>query len=386
MGGSKTKSTTNQQTTAEIPQEIRDRGTKITTAAMDTYFDPAKKYQPFSYGDYADVGKDTTGQLNNWHSKAGADIDAARSSYQPYINRADQTATQGAANNQASMVDGPNFNSAAVEKFMNPYSQFVIDRGLSDIGRAMNSQRLENQSRAAVAGAFGGARHGVIDAESQRTAADTAQNFVGQQLNTGYDKAVNQYNTDYGQGLQANAQNNASKQQNWNQAAALSQIYSNLGNQKQAQQLAGSKAAMDYGNLRMAQEQAQKDNAYEKGYLDKRDYPMQIYRELAGLNAMQPVNRTSTTTGTSTQKSSGGWVGPALGALGAFMSDETAKEDIKPISAEKVLEAYAKIEAEEFSRCGQGGKVDVHARDISRSALGARAKRCPGLRFVRCPI
>ena len=335
MGGSKTTNTTNQSTESKIPIEIRNRGTAISNAAMNTYFDPRKKFEPYKYDNYSDVGKSTTGQLNDYHTQAGQNYTDAGSSYQPYIDRADQTATGANADNQAS---GPNYNWSNVSQFMSPFQQGVIDQGVTEIGRDLTDQRLQNQSRAAQAGAFGGARHGVVDSESQRTAANTLSNFVGQQLNTGFDKAVDQYNTDFSQG-------NAAKAQNFSQANSLAQLLANLGQQKQTQQIAAGDAQLKFGNVKTAQEQAQKDNAYEKGYLDKRSYPMEIYERLAAINAMQPINRTSTTTGTNTSKESGGWLGPVLGAVGniAMASDERAKENIEDVDPEKILGAFSEI-------------------------------------------
>lgn len=347
MGGS--KQSTNQKTTTEIPAEIRERGTQISSAAMGSYFDPDRKYQPYKYSDYSNVGADTTGQLNPWHTKSGANINSASTNYQPYIDRADQTATAGHSQNQAGMVDGPNYNWQTIQGFMNPFTQGVIDQGVTEINRDLGDQRIKNQSAAALAGAFGGARHGVIDAESQRTAASTLQNFVGTQLNTGFNQAVNQYNTDYGQKLAATELNNKAKGQNFSQAQSLAQLLANLGQQKQTQTLAASKAQMDMGNTVMAQEQAQKDNAYEKGYRDRREYPMDIYERLAAINAMQPVNRTSTTTGST--KSGGGWLGPLIGSVGSVIaaSDERAKEHIEDVDPEEILGAFSKVEPKRYT-------------------------------------
>ena len=352
MGGGKTTTTNVSKT--EIPAEIRERGTTITNAAMGNYFDPASKYTSFTSSDpnfasYNQVGQNTTGQLNDYHTQAGQNFTDAGSSYQPYIQRADQTATQANAGNQATGVNGPNYSLGNISQYMNPFAQGVIDQGVTEIGRNLTNQRLQNQSSAAQAGAFGGARHGVIDSESQRTAANTLQNFVGQQLNTGFNQAVGQYNTDFGQNLQANAANNAAKAQNFGQAQSLSQILANLGQQNQQQQLAAGNAQLNLGNVMTAQDQAQKDNAYEKGYIDQRGYPMDIYERLAAINAMQPVNRTSTSTGT--QKTSGGWLGPAIGAVGSMIaaSDERAKENIADVDPEEVLGAFAQVKPKSYT-------------------------------------
>lgn len=358
MGGSKTSTSTTQKTT--IPKEIRQRGTKITNAAMNEYFDPASKYQTYDYGNYSQVGQDTTGQLNSYHTDAGNQINNANAqygqsanNYQPYIGGANNAAAT-ANSFQATGVNGPNFTDQNLQRFMNPYTQNVIDQGVRQIGDAMNTQRLNDQSRAATAGAFGGARHGVLDSLNAQNAMTSLNDFVGTQLARGYDQAVNQYNTDFSQGLQANAQNNAAAGQNYTQNLGYANYLGNMGKQVQDQSIAagnamlqGSDASMKLGNIITAQEQAQKDAAYEKGYLDKRNYPMEIYERLAGMNAMQPVNRTSTSSGTQSQ--SGGWLGPALGAVGSILgSDERIKENVSERDPEQVLGAFAAVRPVEY--------------------------------------
>lgn len=351
MGGSKSKSSS--KTTTEIPAEIRERGTKITNAAMGTYFDPAQKYESFDYNNYSGVGQDLTGQLNERHDAAGNAITGANgafqqagSSYQPYFGRADTTMGTAASENQ---VSGPNFTAQNLERFQNPYQQNVIDQGVRQISDNMTQGRLQNQSRAALAGAFGGSRHGVIDAEGQKNAMSEMSDFIGSQLAQGYDKSVQQYNTDFTQDMQA-------KGQNFNQGVTTANFLQNLGKETQGAQIAagdaqlrGADADMKLGNIQTAQEEAQKQNAYEYGYKDKRDYPMEVYERLAAMNAMQPVNRTSTSTGT--QKSSGGWLGPALQAAGsvAMMSDEDMKEDIRERDPEEALGAFAKMRTTKYT-------------------------------------
>lgn len=369
MGGSKT---TNSSSTA-IPAEIRERGTKITNAAMGTYFDPAKNYQTYDPSKYAGVGEATTGQLNNYHTQAGSDIGQAGNqvgqatgafqqagqSYQPYFGRADNTMTA-ASGNTAGTVSGPNFTSENLQRFQNPYQQNVIDVGVRQIMDNMTQGRLQNQSRAALAGAFGGSRHGVIDAMGQQNAMQTMSDFVGSQLASGYDKAVNQYNTDFSQGVQAQQLNNQAAGQNFNQGWQTANFLKDLGKSNLDAGIATGDAMlrgaqgnmqvadanMKLGNIYTAQDEAEKTNAYEKGYLDKRNYPMDVYERLAAMNAMQPVNRTTT----GTQKTSGGWLGPALGAVGSLMgSDERIKEDVHERNPEDALKAFGKMGAFTYS-------------------------------------
>lgn len=354
MGGTKTK--TAQTTKTEIPAEIRERGTAISNAAMGQYFDPAKKYTDFNssdpnYQNYQSVGQNTTGQLNQYNQAGGTasqQYNNAATGYQGYFNAANQGLNTANQNNQAGQVSGPNYNSANIQNFMNPYQQNVIDQGVRQIGEGINSQRLNNQSRAAQAGAFGGARHGVVDAEAQKTGAQSLSDFVGTQLSQGFNQAVNQYNTNFGQGLQATNQNNQAKAQNFNQQNSLSQLLYNMGNSDSQNQLAAGNANLNLGNVITQQEQAQKDNAYNKGYIDRRDRPIDIYDRLMGINSMQPINRTSTSTGTQSQ--SGGWLGPALGAAGSiFASDERAKENIEDVDPEAVLGAFSQVSPKTYT-------------------------------------
>lgn len=337
MGGSKTTTST------KIPLEIRQRGSQITKAAMGEYFDPAARYQNYNYGDHAQTGRDTTGQMNGYHSAAGNQYTQAATGYQPYLSGANNAASA-AQGNTAGTYAGPNFTNENIQRFQNPYNQNVIDAGVRQIGEAMTQGRLDNQSRAAMAGAFGGTRHAVLDSLNQQNAMTNLSDFIGTHLAKGYDNAVNQYNTDYSQGLQAQQLNNQASGQNFSQGMDYAKFLQGMGQQSQSQALASGKAFTDLGNIYTAQEQAQKDNAYEKGYLDRRNYPMEIYERLAAINAMQPVNRTSTSS------QSGGWLGPAIGAVGSIMgSDVNMKENVVERDPEDVLGAFSEVKPYEYT-------------------------------------
>lgn len=362
MGGSKSSTTT------KIPKEVRQRGTKITNAAMGSYFDPGQRYTGFNYGgqgatgpvpsgteagnyDWSGVGQATTGQLNGYHQMAGQQIQNAGTNYQPYYNSAGQAAST-AQGNTAGTINAPDFSQESLSKFFNPYQQNVIDQGIRQIGEAMTQRRLEDQSRAGLAGAFGGTRHAVLDNLNASSAMQTLSDFVGSQLASGYGQAVNQYNTDYGQQLSALNANNAAAGQNYSQGMQYANFLQGLGGAEQEAALRSAEAAKNLGNIYTAQDEAQKQNAYQYGYLDARNYPLEVYERLAGINAAQPVNRTSTTS------QSGGWLGPAIGAVGSIMaSDETAKEDIRDRDPEEVLGAFAQVRPKTYAYTDEARKA-----------------------------
>ena len=373
MGGSSTtvQSDSKSKQTTQIPAEIRKRGTQISKGAMNHYFDPAKKYQGFDYGKYAQEGQDMTGQLNQYHQQAGQNLANAGGSYQNASQAAANQVTDSRNANQAGNFQGDQYNSQNLQQYMNPYTQNVIDQGVRQIGDQMNQGRLNNQSRAAQAGAFGGARHGVLDSLNQQNAMQTMSDFVGNQMAQNYGQAQNQFNTNFGQGLQEQNQNNQAAQQNFNMDQSLAQIYQNLGQQDFQNQNTLAQANTNLGNIYTAQEQAQKDNAY-KAYDRYQEKPMELYERLAAINAMQPHNRTTigTSSGSSTQGQSGGWLGPAIGAaanIGMAFSDERTKENVEEIDAEKTLSAFAAVPPKEYE----------YKEEISRAHpnLAARGRR-----------
>lgn len=88
--------------------------------------------------------------------------------------------------------------ASGISTYMNPYTSEVIDRSVSDVGRLTQQQQQQNAANAARAGAFGGSRHGLVEAttnaEAQRNMGDLASNLrMG-----GFNTAANLANQDIG--------------------------------------------------------------------------------------------------------------------------------------------------------------------------------------------
>lgn len=102
----------------------------------------------------------------------------------------------GAATQGLTDVMGSQFDTAAINKYMNPYLQASLNPQLEEARRQADITRMQNASRLAQAGAFGGSRQAIMDAETQRNLGTTLANITGTGYNTAYDKAVAQYNAD----------------------------------------------------------------------------------------------------------------------------------------------------------------------------------------------
>lgn len=88
---------------------------------------------------------------------------------------------------------GPN-----IGQFANPFQQQVINRTMGDIGSAQQMAMNQLGQQASAAGAFGGSRHGVAEAQTNagfmKQLADTSANLNMQGFNTALGAAQNQQN------------------------------------------------------------------------------------------------------------------------------------------------------------------------------------------------
>lgn len=88
--------------------------------------------------------------------------------------------------------------ASGISTYMNPYTNEVIDRSMSDMSRLTEQQQQQNAANAARAGAFGGSRHGLVEAttnaEAQRNMGDLAANL----RMSGFNTASNLANQDIG--------------------------------------------------------------------------------------------------------------------------------------------------------------------------------------------
>ena len=139
-------------------------------------------------------------------------------------------------------INATPFTAQSAQDYGDPYRRQVIDETVKEMRRQDDISRLGDQDKAAMAGAFGGARHGVIDSERERNFQDVLGRTVSGLLERGYESGREQYNTDEARRLGAETQN---------QTIGLDAFRANAGqfNQDQARMLDSSKAAMGLAGL-----------------------------------------------------------------------------------------------------------------------------------------
>ena len=78
-----------------------------------------------------------------------------------------------------------------IQSFQNPYNTQVIDQSLADLDRARQIRLQSDQDRAIGAGAFGGSRSALLEAETNRNFADEAARTSSNLRQSGYNNSLN---------------------------------------------------------------------------------------------------------------------------------------------------------------------------------------------------
>lgn len=151
---------------------------------------------------------------------------------------------------EASQVQDPSLIASGISNYMNPYQQQVIDNMSQNVQRQTDMQQNVNGSNASAVGAFGGSRHGIVEAmtnsEGQKNIADFSSNLLNQGWTTAAQLSGQDVQNQMGaDSLNANLAQGAlaANQQSRNQAGAFRagqrQDWRLAQNQDQMQRAAG---------------------------------------------------------------------------------------------------------------------------------------------------
>jgi hypothetical protein len=154
----------------------------------------------------------TESNLSNWAGPYVTDLlgkaqgltNAALETPQFYQGEltADSSALQNKAFEQAGNLGGQSFtNAGTAGTYMSPYMQNVVDIQKREAQRQSGIQGTQQQAQAAQAGAFGGGRDAIMRAERERNLGTQMNDIQAQGLQSAYQAAQNQYNTEQNKNL-----------------------------------------------------------------------------------------------------------------------------------------------------------------------------------------
>lgn len=125
--------------------------------------------------------------------------------------------------------------------YTNPYESQVVDQSMADLERARKIQQMQQGAKMGAAGAFGGSRHGIAEAETNRAFFDRAGAMAGQLRQQGFQNAQQMAQKDIASRMQAGLANQATQltasqaNQQAEQTGLQRQLQAGMSNQ-QAQQ------------------------------------------------------------------------------------------------------------------------------------------------------
>mgnify|MGYP003152404155 CR=1 FL=1 len=211
---------------------------------------------------------------------------AGLGAYAPFFQSAAGTLGRGA---EAVAGSTGTFDPRSVSQFMNPYTEDVIRQSERDIDRLGTKQQQGVRDRAAAAGAFGGGRQAIGEAEVGRNVLDQQARTGAQLRSQGYQQAMGQ--------AQAAFENQQRRQQQAGQIfGGLGQATAQLGLGLQGAQQRDVSSLLGLGGLEQAQQQAGLD-AFRKTAVERARSPYQNIGFLSDIFRGVP-----STGGTYTQK------------------------------------------------------------------------------------
>jgi len=164
-------------------------------------------------------------------------------------------------------------------QYMNPYLSAVLTPQLDELRRQSQITQMGNAGKLAQAGAFGGSRQAIMDAETQRNLLQEQNKAIGTGYSNAYDRAMGQFNTEQGQ------------------AKTLADMLAGAGTAQRGIEQEGITA--DYNE-----------------FLAQRDYPMKQTQYLQSMLQGLPI---STVTNTPAQMSGIGKLSESIGGLSSLL-------------------------------------------------------------------
>lgn len=255
--GSNTQTTTSQQAT-----------TPTNLAGLQSIFGQVQNAAQTPFTPYSG---ELTAPVNAQQQSGIAGVNANANTAQPYFGTASNYATQGASP----------ITAAAIQGYSNPFTQSVIDATQNQFNESNGVQQQQVKGSAAMAGALGGDRQAVAQAETARQ-----QKLAQDPIIAG----LNQQN--YQQAL-------AAAQADRGAAANAAGQFSGLGTAAQQAALQGAGAQINAGTLEQ-QTQQQADAAKLQQFQVQQAYPFQTAQFLAQNGTPTALAQGSSTSGTQT--------------------------------------------------------------------------------------
>lgn len=215
-------------------------------------------------------------------------------------------------------VAGQRWDQAAADHYMSPYQQSVTDIQKREALRDYGAQLPQMAAAAQKAGAFGGSRHGIMQAEAQRNMNEQLQDIQTKGLQSAYTNAQGQFSVDINRGVQG-----------YNAAGGQGNTLAGIGQTGFQNQLALNQGLMGIGQQQQGLNQQSMDIGYQD-FLRQQQHPYdQLKFMQAGFQGM-PMTQYSTANFTPAPTWSQQMIGSMAGGAGLASLFNQQQQPKKP--------------------------------------------------------
>jgi hypothetical protein len=188
------------------------------------------------------------------------------------------------------------FDATQASAYMNPYLQASLNPQLEEARRQSQITQQQNAAKMTQAGAFGGSRGALLDAETQRSLGANLANITGTGYNNAYDKAMQQFNADQQRKMQEAQYGATYGLQGLQGALQGAQAQSSLSNTLNSANLGNLQAQMAGGAAQRGIEQ-EGITADLNEFNAQRDYPQKMLQFQQSMLQGLPVQSVQNTAG-----------------------------------------------------------------------------------------
>lgn len=182
------------------------------------------------------------------------------------------------------------------EDYLNPYTGEVIDTTMADMERQRQMAMGNIAGSAQAANAFGGSRHGIAEAETNRGFADEMGQISAQLRDQGFNTAMQGFMGDSALMQRGDIANQAAGLDANQQSQSASALLAALSGQERDQAFGDAQMMVDLGAEKQAMNQAELDLAYQQ-FVEKQDHPLRQLETLMSAYGISPqLSGTTTTT------------------------------------------------------------------------------------------
>jgi hypothetical protein len=303
---------------------------------------------------------------------------------------------------QGGRFSGGTFGQGAANFYMNPYQQNVTDIGKREAARQSSILGTQQAGQATQAGAFGGSRFGIQQAERERNLGQQMSDIQAQGSNAAFQQAQQQFNADQARRMQAQQLGEQSRQygaglgmQGLQTALQGAGQLGALGGQQFQQGMDINKLQSAYGGQMQQQAQRPLDMAYQD-FQNQQNYPYKQLGFMSDLIRGLPLGQQSTS---SVYEAPGSTMGQLAGlGLGAYgisrMMAEgglTGYAEGGDVTSDQNVESImSKLSDEQLAQAKQAalGRQDVEQANMIDAEIAQRASIRGGLggAFNQIPV